>query len=186
MGHVQHAASFGDSYDQDGIGQAGRGERGPINRINREVHLRAVSIAHIGLDGDHGRFILFAFAQGRYAVHVDIGKGVGYAVPRRLIGGDLVAAAHPARGAKRGGLGDPRQLPSPGPRPHRVIVVQGASLPPQGFFVSVSHVEPKYTANREQSRRSGGSRYLGLRALGQLLTPDYKVVPFWRGHRCLP
>ena len=69
---------------------------------------RPLPIALAGVE--HRRLVLLALADDDDAVHVDGVQREAHRVDGGLVGRDLVALAHPARGGQGGGLGDAGQL----------------------------------------------------------------------------
>ena len=77
----------------------------------------STAMSHCGAAGadllaveQHRRFVLLALADDDDAVHRDGVEDEAHGVDRGAVGGVLVAAAHPAAGGERGGLGDADEL----------------------------------------------------------------------------
>ena len=71
---------------------------------------RRAAVADLLAVEEHRRFVLLALADHDDAVHRDRVEDEAHRVDGGAVGGDLVAAADPAGGGQRRGLGDPDQL----------------------------------------------------------------------------
>ena len=107
IGRVQEAALAGDRDAGDRVGAAGGGDGGAFQRIERDVDLGATAGADPLADIEHRRFVTLAFADHHRAVDVEHVQGLAHGVDRRLVGGMLVAAAHPGAAGDRRPLGHP-------------------------------------------------------------------------------
>lgn len=119
VGAREHRSPPGHCHHRNRIGKTAGGQRRTVDGIDGEVDLGTVSVADVGADRDHRGLILLTFAEDGAAVHVHEGECVAYRVPRGPISRNLVSAAHPSRGPKRGGLGYSDQfhgqVPAQGP-----------------------------------------------------------------------
>ena len=92
------------------VAPAERRERGAVDRVDGDVDLRRRAVADALAVVEHRRFVLLALADDDDAVHRHGVEHDAHGVDRGAVGAVLVAAAHPAGGGQRGGLGDPDQL----------------------------------------------------------------------------
>ena len=87
-----------------------RAERRALERVDGDVDLRRAAVADVLAVVEHRRLVLLALADDDDAVHRDRVEHEAHRVDGGLVGGDLVAAADPAGGGERGGLGDAHEL----------------------------------------------------------------------------
>ncbi len=107
---VEHRAALGERDHGQRVGHAERAQARALERVDGDVDLRAAAVADLLAVGEHRRLVLLALADHHDAVHVDRVQHGVHAVDGGLVGGLLVAAADPARGGQRGGLGDAHEL----------------------------------------------------------------------------
>ena len=107
---AEHRAALGQRDDGDGVGQALGEQGGAVDRVHGDVGLGRQAVADPLAGVEHRRLVLLALADDDDAVHVDGVQGEAHGVDGGLVGGDLVALAHPAGGREGGGLGDAGQL----------------------------------------------------------------------------
>ena len=107
---VEHRAPFGHRDHRDRVVASERCERGAFERVDGDVDLGIAAVADLLAVVEHRRFVLLAFADDDDAVHRDRVEHEAHRVDGGAVGGELVAAAHPAAGGERGGLGDPGEL----------------------------------------------------------------------------
>ena len=92
------------------LGMPERAQARALQRVDRDVDLRRRAVADALAVGEHRRLVLLALADDDDAVHADACRARVHAVHGGLVGGDLVAAADPARGLHRRGLGHAHEL----------------------------------------------------------------------------
>ena len=107
---AEHRAALGERDDGDGVGQALGEQGGAVNGIHGDVGLGWQAVADPLAGVEHRRLVLLALADHDDAVHVDGVQREAHGVDGGLVGGDLVALAHPAGGRQRGSLGNASQL----------------------------------------------------------------------------
>ena len=123
---VEHRALLGDRDDRERVRHAAGDERRALERIDRDVDARAGAVADVLAVVEHGRLVLLALADHDDAVHRDGVEHGAHGVDGRLVGGDLVAGARPARGGERGGLGHTYELEGEVAIGHRCVHGAGA------------------------------------------------------------
>ena len=84
--------------------------RRALERVDGDVDLRRAAVADLLAVEEHRGFVLLALADHDDAVHRDRVEDEAHRVDGGAVGGELVAAADPAGGGQRRGLGDPDQL----------------------------------------------------------------------------
>ena len=109
---VEHRAALDDGDDRKRVGLAPRHQPCAVDRIDGDVDHRRVARAEPLAVIEHRRLVLLALADDDDAVHVHHVEEQPHGVDGRLVGGVLVAPAHPARGRQRGRLGGPDQVES--------------------------------------------------------------------------
>ena len=105
VGRVEETALAGDRQAGDRVGAAGRGDRGALQRVERDVDSGAVARADPLADVQHRRLVPLALADHHGAVDAQHVQRLTHGVDRRLIRRALVAAAHPGRARDRRTLG---------------------------------------------------------------------------------
>ncbi len=106
----EHRAPLGDRDDGDRVRLADGGQPRPLQRVDRDVDLGRPSVADLLAVEQHRRLVLLPLADHDDAVHRHGVEHEPHRVDGGLVGGLLVAAADPPRGAERGRLGDADQL----------------------------------------------------------------------------
>ncbi len=96
VGGVEEAALRCHGEAGDGVVAALGGDRGALQRIECDVELRAFAGADRLADVEHRRLVPLALADHDDAVDVEHVQGLPHGVDRGLVGGLLVATAHPA------------------------------------------------------------------------------------------
>jgi hypothetical protein len=94
------ARGKGDHRQRVGLADAREGRRRSGRRRRRPLAAPLLAVE------EHGRLVLLAFADHDDAVHRDGVDHEAHRVHGRRVGGDLVAATHPAPGRERGRFGD--------------------------------------------------------------------------------
>ena len=107
---VEHRAALGERDHRERAGHAAGAERRALERVDRDVDHRRAAVADLLAVVEHRRLVLLALADHDDAVHRDRVEHEAHRVDGGAVGGDLVAAADPAGGGERRGLGDPDQL----------------------------------------------------------------------------
>ena len=107
---VEHRAALGDGDDRKRIGLAPRHQARAVDRVDGDVDHRRVARAEVLAVVEHRRLVFFSLADHDDAVHVHDVEEQPHGVDGGLVGGVLVAPAHPARGRQRGGLGGAHQV----------------------------------------------------------------------------
>ena len=92
------------------FGHAQRAQPRALERVDRDVDRRRRAVADLLAVVQHRRLVLLPLADHDDAVHADRAEHRVHAVDGGLVGGDLVAAADPARGLHRRGLGHAHEL----------------------------------------------------------------------------
>src|SRR6185312_11752637 len=83
---------------------------GPVDGVHGEVAIRAQPVADLFAVVEHWRLVFFALADDYHAAHRHRGDELAHRVDGGPVAAFLVAAAHPAAGRHRAGLGDSHQL----------------------------------------------------------------------------
>jgi hypothetical protein len=120
----EHRPALGESDHRNRVRLALRRQAGPLERVDRDIHRRAVAVADLLAVEEHRRLVLLALADHDDALHRDGVEDRAHAVDRGLVGGLLVAPADPPARAERGGLRHPDELE----REVAVRAVPGTSL----------------------------------------------------------
>ena len=107
---VEHRAPLADGDDGERVAPAAGGERGAVDRVDRDVGGRAVAVADRLAVEQHRRFVLLALADDDDAVHRHALSDDAHGVDGGAVGAFLVAPAHPPRGGHGGRLGDADEL----------------------------------------------------------------------------
>ena len=107
---VEHAAALGQRDHRERARHAPRGQPRALQRVDRDVDLGRAAVADLLAVVEHRRLVLLALADHDDAVHRHGVQREAHRVDGGLVGRLLVAAADPARGGQRGGLGDAHQL----------------------------------------------------------------------------
>ena len=107
---VEHRAALGDGDDRKRVGLAPRDQPGSVDRVDGDVDDRRVARAEPLAVIEHRRLVFLPLADHDDAIHVHHVEQEPHGVDGRLIGGVLVAPAHPARGRQGGGLGGADQI----------------------------------------------------------------------------
>ncbi len=110
VGCVEEAAGLGHGDDGERVGAALGGDRGALERVERDVDARPVSRADLLADEQHRRLVALALADDDGALDGERVEGVSHGVDGGLVGRLLVAATHQARGGERSCLGDAHRL----------------------------------------------------------------------------
>ena len=107
---VEERAALGRGENRDRAVAAFRGERRPVDRIDRDVHRRSVAGSDVLADVEHRSFVLLAFADDDDAVDVDLAENAAHRVDGGLIDGVLVAAPDQLAGDDRRSFGRPEKF----------------------------------------------------------------------------
>ena len=107
---VEHRAAVDDGDDRKRVGLAPRDQPGAVDRVDGDINHRRVARAEPLAVIEHRRLVFLPLADHDDAVHVHHVEQEPHGVDGGLVGGVLVAPAHPARGRQRGRLGDPHQV----------------------------------------------------------------------------
>ena len=106
----EHRPPLGYGHDRDRVRLAERRQACTFERIDGHVDLRPGSVADRLPVEEHRRLVLLPLADHDDPVHRDRVEHGPHRIDRGLIGGDLVAAAHPAPGGHRRRLGHTDEL----------------------------------------------------------------------------
>ena len=106
----EHRPALRDRDHRDRVRLAERGQPRALERVDRDVDLGPLAVADLLAVVEHRRLVLLALADDDDAVHRDRVEHRAHRVDGGLVGGDLVAAADPAAGAHRRGLGHAHEL----------------------------------------------------------------------------
>ena len=109
VGRVQEVAALGQRHDGERVRTGLGGQRGAFERVDGDVHRRAAGADALA-DVEHRRLVHLALADDDRAVDGDAVEGAAHRLDGGAVGLVLLAQAHPARGAARGGLGDAHQV----------------------------------------------------------------------------
>ena len=107
---VEHRPLLGQRDHGQRARHAQRAQARALERVDGDVDLRLRAVADVLAVVQHRRLVLLPLADHDDAVHADRRKHGVHAVHGGLVGGDLVAAADPARGLQRRGFGHPDQF----------------------------------------------------------------------------
>ena len=107
---VEHRAALGHREHRQRARHALAHQRGAVDRVDRDVHLGAGAVADLLAVEQHRGFVLLALADHHDAAHRDRVDQLAHGVDGGAVAAVLVAAADPAAGRHRGGLGDPDQV----------------------------------------------------------------------------
>ena len=129
VGRVEEAAGAGHRDAGDRVRAAGRGDRGALERIERDVDLGPAARADLLADVEHRRLVALALADHHGALDVEHVERLAHRVDRRLIGRVLVAATHPGRARDRRALGHPHRLEREVAILESDLVRHGSALP---------------------------------------------------------
>ena len=110
VGSGQQRAGLGHGHDGDGARHVLGAERRAFQRIDRDIDLRAVLVAHLLADEEHGRFVALALADHHRAVDRELVQLAAHGIHGSLVGGLLVAAPAKPGGSDGGALGDADEL----------------------------------------------------------------------------
>ena len=97
LGHRDHGERIGQPFCSD---------RRSLERIERDIDLRAIARAHLLADIQHRRFVAFAFADHHRTRDIQAVQRIPHGVDGDLIGHPFVPAAHLTRCRKRRSFGD--------------------------------------------------------------------------------
>ena len=109
-GRVEHRPALGHGEHGEGVGHALGHERGAVDRVDRDVALGAVAVAHLLPVEEHRGLVLLALPDDDGAAHRHRPDELAHRVDGRAVPAVLVAAADVAAGGHGGGLGDPDEL----------------------------------------------------------------------------
>src|SRR5438270_1501962 len=107
---VVHRAAVRHGHDRNGVVHALRGQRGPVDRVDRYVAVGTETVADLLAVVEHGRFVLLALADDDDALHRDGGDQLAHRVDRGSVGAVLVSPADPATGGHGGRFGHTDEL----------------------------------------------------------------------------
>ena len=110
VGRVQKPAALGDREHRERIWHRLGADRRALERIDRDVDLRALARADLLADVKHRRFVHLAFADDDGAADRQLGELAPHGIDRDLVGGLLLPAPAQVRCRDRRGLGDARDL----------------------------------------------------------------------------
>src|SRR6185312_10981973 len=102
--------AIGDGHHGDGVVHALGSQRRAVDGVDRDVAVRPVTVTDLFAVVEHGRFVLLALTDDDDALHRHGRHELAHRVDGSGVGAVLVAAADPAPGGHRGGLGDPDKL----------------------------------------------------------------------------
>ena len=102
---VEHRAAVGDRDDRKCVGLALRHQARAVDRVDGDVDVRRIARADPLAVVEHRRLVLLPLADDDHAVHLHGVEEQPHGVDGGLVGGVLVAPAHPTRGRQRGGFG---------------------------------------------------------------------------------
>ena len=106
----EHRPALGDRDHGDRVRLALGGEARALERVDRDVDLRAVAVADLLAVVEHRRLVLLALADHDDAAHLHAVEDGAHRVDGGLVGGFLLAATDPASRSHRTGLGDAHEL----------------------------------------------------------------------------
>ena len=107
---VEHRAALGDGEHRDRVGHALGHQRGAVDRVDGEVAVGAVAVAHLLAVVEHRGVVLLALADHHDAAHRHRVDQLAHGVDGRAVAALLVAAADPAARRHRARLGHPDQF----------------------------------------------------------------------------
>ncbi|MPM96406.1 hypothetical protein SDC9_143569 [bioreactor metagenome] len=107
---VVHRSALGAGEQRDGVAHAPGEQAGAVHRVDRDVHRRAVAVAHLLAVGEHRRLVLLALADDDRAVDPDVGQHLAHGTDSGTVTGFLLAAAGPASRGQCGSLGGAHQV----------------------------------------------------------------------------
>ena len=107
---IEHRAALGERDHGQRAGAALGAEARPLERVDGDVDPRRAAVADLLAVEEHRRLVLLALADHDDAVHRDRVDQQPHRVDGGAVGRLLVAAADPARGGQRGGLGHADEL----------------------------------------------------------------------------
>ena len=113
VGRVQQRALRAEREHRERVGLAVRGQVRALERVDGDVDLLAAP-ADLLADVEHRRLVALALADDDRAGDVDVVERLAHALDGGVVGGVLVALAHPAAGGERRSLGDLEHLDDPG------------------------------------------------------------------------
>jgi hypothetical protein len=93
IGRVQERAARRHRDHRQRVRHVLGGQRRALERVERDIHRRAVSGAHFLADEEHRRLVAFPFADHHDALDIQHVQLVAHRVDGGLVGGLLVAAA---------------------------------------------------------------------------------------------
>ncbi len=102
----EHRAAGRQGDHRQCVGLRDRGQRGAVDRVDRDVDAGPIAVADLFAVEEHRGFVLLALADHDRAVHRDGVDHQTHRVDGGLVGGDLVAVADPSSGGEGSGLGD--------------------------------------------------------------------------------
>ena len=107
---VEHRAALRQRDHAERVRLALRGQRRALQRVDRDVDGGRRAVADALAVVEHRRLVLLALADHDDAVHRDVPTMRAHRVDGGPVGGVLVAAADPAAGGERRGLGHADEL----------------------------------------------------------------------------
>ena len=125
VGRVEERAAFRHRHHGDGARHVLGAQRRALQRIERDVDLRAAAGADLLADEQHRRLVALALADDDGAVDRQIVQFAAHGVDRCLVGRLLVAAAAQPRRRHRSALGDPCHLQRESAVEHGAGLVKG-------------------------------------------------------------
>jgi hypothetical protein len=99
-----------DRQHGDGVVHALGSQGGAVDGVDRDVALGAGAVADLLAVEEHRGVVLLALADHDHAAHLDGRDHLPHRVDGDAVGAVLVAAADPAGGGERRGLGHPDEL----------------------------------------------------------------------------
>ena len=93
---VVHRAALGDRHDRDRVVHALGGQRGAVDRVDRDVDVGAGAVADLLAVEKHRRVVLLALADDHDALHRDGVDQLAHGVDGGAVGAVLVAARRPS------------------------------------------------------------------------------------------
>ena len=107
---IEHAAPVGHRDHRNRVAAPGCRERGTVNRVDRDISLRALARADDFAVKQHRRIVFFPLADDHQALEIHGGEEFPHRIDRGLIGRVFVASPNPGSGTNRRGLGGSNQL----------------------------------------------------------------------------
>jgi hypothetical protein len=147
-GGVEHRAAVRHRDHRERVLAALRGHRGAVDRVDRDVRLRAAAGPDVLAVEEHRRAVLLALADHDDAVELDGAEERAHRVDRCAVGRELVALADEGHRTDRRRLGGTHEL-------HRQVAIRS------GHQVRLGHLQAPSAGHRTlgtYSRRPNGHR----------------------------